>query len=90
MIDTYMDRADAATGNWRTQRDNSVQQLYDDPRYYNGSLYATVIDRNVAEARDRLTGVIDRAVQQNRRELRLGIKLGHLGSLFQASGHRKS
>jgi hypothetical protein len=89
MIDTYMDRVDAATGNWRIQRDNSVQQLYDHPCYYNGSLYATIIDRTVAEARDSLTGVIDRAVHQHRRELRLGIKMGHLGSLFQASGHRK-
>ena len=89
MIDTYFDRVDAATGNWRTQRDNSVQQLYDDPRYYNGSLYATVIDRDVAEARDRLADSVSRTHAKHARELRLGIKLGHLGSLFQASGHRK-
>lgn len=85
MIDTYFDRVDAATG----YKPTPSRPINEDPRHYNGSLYATVIDRNVAEARDRLTGVIDRAVHQHSRELRLGIKLGHLGSLFQASGHRK-
>lgn len=58
MIDTYMDRCDAAAGTWRTDRDQAVQSLYDDPRYFNGSLYNTMIDRNVAEARYELARFI--------------------------------
>jgi hypothetical protein len=48
MIDTYMDRADAATGYKPTKQ---AAPDYDDPRYFRGSLYATVIDRMVAEAK---------------------------------------
>lgn len=51
MIDTYMDRADAATG-YTPPAAKPVDR--DDPRYWNGALYATVIDRMVAEARQTL------------------------------------
>jgi hypothetical protein len=48
MTDTYMDRADAATGYKPTHQ---AAPDYDDPRYFRGSLYATIIDRMVAEAK---------------------------------------
>lgn len=66
MIDTYFDRTD-----WPTWMNPKHQpKHWDDPRYFNGSLYSTVIDCNVAEAkafaalvradeRDRLAAAID-------------------------------
>lgn len=59
MIDTYADRADAASGSWRAARNHAVQQLYADPRYFNGQLYSTVIDRMAAEARYRLAVFVE-------------------------------
>lgn len=48
MIDTYADRADAATG-YRPTPTKPVDR--DDPCYWNGALYDSVINRMVAEAR---------------------------------------
>jgi hypothetical protein len=48
MIDTYMDRADAATGYKPTSR---VLPDYESPLYFRGNWYASVIDRMVAEAK---------------------------------------
>lgn len=51
MIDTYFDRADAATGYQPTP---PKQLDRDDPRYWSGSLYASAIDCAVAMAKYRL------------------------------------
>lgn len=51
MIDTYFDRADAASG----YKPTPAKQLdRDDPRYWNGSMYASAIDCAVAMAKYRL------------------------------------
>lgn len=55
MIDTYMDRCDAASG----YRPEPAKSLIDDPRYFNGQLYETAIARNAAVARHNLAFVID-------------------------------
>jgi len=65
MIDTYFDRVDAATG-YKSTPSRPVQE---DPRYYNGQLYATMINRNVAEAKDRLERFIDSRVAHHRFEM---------------------
>lgn len=49
--DTYMDRADAAAG-YRPTPAKPIDR--DDPRYWNGSLYASAIDCAVAMAKYRL------------------------------------
>lgn len=74
MIDSYFDRADAAARNWRTDRDQSLQAMYDDPRYFRGSLYSTMIDRNVAEAKYNLAYFIDTAVLHHKLRLRDSFK----------------
>jgi hypothetical protein len=48
MIDTYMDRADAATGYKPTSR---ATPDYESLLYFRGHWYATIIDRMVAEAK---------------------------------------
>lgn len=54
MLDTYMDRADAAIG----YRPMPCTPVTDDARYFNGAFYATVIDRNAAEARANLAAFV--------------------------------
>lgn len=51
MMDTYMDRADAATGYRPSPR---AVPDYESPLYYRGNWYVSVIDRMVAEAKDNL------------------------------------
>lgn len=89
MIDSYFDRCDAATGTWRTDRDHAVQSLYDDPRYFRGHFYSTMIDRNVAEARDKLGRHIERSARDHKYEICYGIRAGSTLSWFQSSGRRK-
>jgi hypothetical protein len=48
MIDTYMDRADAATGYKPTKQ---ATPNYESLLYFRGHWYASVIDRMVAEAK---------------------------------------
>lgn len=55
MIDTYFDRCDAAND----YKSTASRPIWEDPRYYNGSLYSTLIDRNVAEAKANLASHID-------------------------------
>lgn len=55
MINTYFDRVDAASG-YKPTRSSPIE---DDPRYYGGSLYATMLDRNVAQAKNYLANFID-------------------------------
>ena len=47
MIDTYMDRCDAASG----YKPQQAAPITEDPRYWNGALYHSVISRMAAEAR---------------------------------------
>lgn len=63
MIDTYFDRADAATG--------YVHPLtkpvnHDDPRYWNGELYDSMISRMAAQARYELAHFIDTRCMQEK------------------------
>ena len=51
MIDTYFDRADRTTG-YRATSSQPVDR--DDPCYWNGALYDSVINRMVAEAKQTL------------------------------------
>jgi hypothetical protein len=84
MIDTYMDRCDAASGYLSTTR-----FIEEDPRYYNGQLYATVIDRNVAEARSKLQLALIQTHAAHAYEMAVRIPLGHRRSLFTHEGLRK-
>lgn len=90
MIDTYMDRADAATGGRRRENmSDYYARMMADPRYYKGNLYATVIDRTVAEARDRLADSLERDRLFHRFEILINIKLGTQASRFTTKGTRK-
>jgi hypothetical protein len=50
MVPTYMDRCDAASGYQPPQAAPDTE----DPRYWNGALYNTVLDRMIAEAKQTL------------------------------------
>lgn len=78
MIDTYFDRVDAAQG----YRPAPCRPASEDPRYWNGQLYATMIDRNAAVARERLAGYLNYAARHHLWEIRLGIRLGSDLSIF--------
>lgn len=69
MIETYMDWADSIT---RYEPKTKSFNNYDDPRYYNGFLYSTVIDRMVAEAKDRVQEKIEGAHLRHRRAIASG------------------
>lgn len=86
MIDTYFDRADAALGYPRRQS----TPVWDDPRCYNGQLYATMIDRNVAEAKDKLRYMLANACMDHKWEIAGGVRMGDAGSWFLANGRRKT
>jgi hypothetical protein len=82
MIDTYMDRADAVTG-W-------MQPIHEDPRYWGGKLYDTVIERNAAKARALLKWQLLTDVNNHRHEIQHDIRLGSQNSIFEANGRMKS
>lgn len=82
MIATYFDRCDAASGFRSTAR--FIDQ--NDPRYFNHQLYATMLDRNVAEARFNLAHVIARSHTYHLFELRVGTRMGVFGSNFDSNG----
>lgn len=84
MIDTYFDRCDAASG-YKPMRSASAP-VHEDPRYFAGQLYATTLDRNVAEARFNLGVVIAYASVHHRWELCLGIPMGDPRSVFRKDG----
>lgn len=85
MIETYMDRADAVIG----FRATPSRPANEDPRYWAGHLYATVIDRMAAEARAKVRWEIATATNDHRREIRMGIRAGSFASLFTKEGRRK-
>ena len=86
MIDTYFDRTSWPT--WMTLKPQSTP--FDDPRFFNGSLYSTMIDRNVAEAKCNLRHMIDNRVSWHRVEIDNGITLGDPDSVFNADGTFKT
>ena len=85
MIDTYFDRADAA----QRYRPNPPQPVHEDPRYWGGQLYATVIARKVAEARAMVRWTVAVAARDHEREMYCGIPVGSTLSEFDAAGRRK-
>jgi hypothetical protein len=85
MIDTYFDRADAATG----YRPTPSAPIHEDPRYWAGRLYATVLDRHMAKAKHSLACQISSIHSRHSFEIRNGFKLGDFGSQFTKEGRRK-
>jgi hypothetical protein len=86
VIDTYFDRVDAATGYEPTPS----RPISEDPRHWGGQLYATVIDRQVAEARAIVRWVVVTTAATHSVEMRHGIQLGSRHSQFEANGRWKS
>ena len=70
MIDTYFDRADAALGYKRRES----APVWEDPRYYCGQLYNTVLDRNVAEAKDTVAEAIEWAARRHSDAIVRGVR----------------
>lgn len=89
MIDTYMDRADAATGYMLRQQREDQQRLQDDPRYWAGQLYESAISASVARAKAILKWELATDVNDHKIELRHKIRLGSVRSVFTADGKRK-
>lgn len=84
MIDTYFDRTDWPSWmNWKSQD-------FDDSRIFAGSLYSTMIDRNVAEAKANVRSIINNRVSWHRVEIGNGIVLGDPQSVFNADGTFKT
>jgi hypothetical protein len=65
-------------------------QHWEDPRYFHHQLYMTMIDRNVAEAKANVHGVIQNRAAWHRVEIQAGIKLGHPESVFKTDGTFKT
>jgi hypothetical protein len=86
-IDTYADRADAATGYRPTP--STFPDISEDPRYFNYQLYSTMIARNVAEAKWRLNFHMTPIVNAHKLEMRNGIPMGCECSRFQDDGKLK-
>ncbi len=84
MIDCYRDPHDWQR--WKGQRDNAVQQQYEDPCYFNGSLYATLLDRNVAMAKFQLMCALERDIRYHLFEISQGVQVGTRDSVFNAQG----
>ena len=93
MIDTYFDRADNVYRiNWLAnpnQREEYRKEPSASPRYYKGEIYATLLDRNVAEAKENLRLSVLAASRMHRREVYANIRLGDKHSWFKADGSPK-
>ena len=85
MIDTYFDMVDARSG-YKPKRSAPA---YEDPLYYNGGIYATMLDRQCAVALDSVRLAVAFHAGHHLRETRLGILLGHDWSIFTTKGKRK-
>jgi len=86
MIDTYFDRVDWPT--WMQLKPSTKH--WEDPRYFNHQLYSTMIERNVAEAKANVHGVIQNRVSWHRVEIGNHIKLGDAESVFKPDGKFKT
>ena len=89
MLDTYMDRADAATGYMLRQQRETERRLQDDPRYWAGQLYESAIAAAVARAKAALRWELTLDVNDHQIEMRHGIRLGDVRSVFLEDGRRK-
>lgn len=58
--------------NWKELRDRAVEKRQGNPREFRGKVYATVIDKMVAEAQHKLETELNMAVQNNLFDIRLG------------------
>lgn len=85
MIDTYFDRADAAAGITPTYRPIAPN----DPRLYRGLYFASVLDRNVFAAKDRMEQALNAEHHEHLAEMHYGIAVGSKHSSFTAQGRRK-
>lgn len=85
MIDTYFDRADAAAGFMSTYHPIGR----DNPCLYAGQLYATVLARMVAEARDTVLFTAAWSALEHKSEMHCGIPMGSKHSIFTEQGRRK-
>jgi len=74
MIDTYFDRADAAT-----RYQPSARFVCEDDRKFNGTLYATVIGKMVAEAKFELQGRLAFSVAHHKRQIMSGFAQARAG-----------
>ena len=86
MIDSYMDRADAATGYRPTPR-QPVDR--DDPRYFACVIYETPSAARALEALGNLHWALTCDCLTHKTEMRHGIRMGSAHSAFDASGRRK-
>lgn len=85
MVPTYMDRCDAASGYQPPQ----AAPVTDDPRYWNGALYHSVISRMAAEARYNMRLHVMTQLNNHRHEIRHGVRVGSAGSLFESNGRMR-
>jgi len=85
MIDTYFDRADWPV--WMNLKPSTKH--WEDPRYFEHQLYSTMIERNVAEAKDNVRQLINNRVSWHRVEIGNQIKLSDPESVFKADGTLK-
>lgn len=74
MIDTYFDRADASTG-YKVVLSAPISS---DTRYFRGQLYATNIDRSVAEARFNVHSIIAQRTTREKIAVSNGFSLARL------------
>lgn len=86
MIDTYFDRADAAM----RYHPAPVQADQEDPRYWRGQIYSTIIDKMTAEARSNLADWISMQCSFHRHEIRYRIKLGDSRSWWTSTMQLKT
>lgn len=86
MIDTYFDRADAAMRSHHAP----AQADQEDPRYWRGQIYSTIIDKMTAEARSNLADFISIQHSFHRNEVRHGIKLGDSRSWWTSTMQLKT
>jgi hypothetical protein len=85
MIETYFDRADAAAGITPTYRFIDL----DDPLRYRGLHFASVLDRNIFAAKDRMEQALNAEHAQHIAEMHYGIPAGTKHSIFNEQGRRK-
>jgi hypothetical protein len=81
MLDTYFDKKDWPV--WMSSK--SSAPAFDDPRYYNGSLYTSVISRDVAQAKDAIKRHIDTICAWHKVEIESGLSVGHPDSVFDSA-----
>jgi hypothetical protein len=82
MIDSYFDKKDWPV--WMSRK--SPAPMFDDPLYYNHSLYNNAINRDVAMAKDAVKRRINQVCAWHKIEIQNGLHVGHPDSVFDAAG----